>query len=66
MAFTSDDLGRINRAIASGAFQVVFSDRTVMYQSMDGLLKARKEILADLARQSGRKRQTLGVARKGF
>lgn len=45
MAWTTTDLERIETAIASGALEVRFSDRSVRYQSMTDLLRARSEII---------------------
>lgn len=63
MAFTSDDLDAIERAIATGELRVSYADRTVEYRSMDELLKARQLILGSL---NGRAKQTRGVTDKGF
>lgn len=49
MAFTTSDLAAINTAIASGELTVRAKDgRTVTLRSMDELLKAREQILAEL------------------
>jgi hypothetical protein len=49
-AFSTADLNRINRAIASGALVVRYDDgRQVTYRSMDELLQARAAIERDLA-----------------
>lgn len=63
MAFTSDDLDAIERAIATGELEVEYADRRVRYRSMEELIKARDLILNKL---SGRPRQTLGVTDKGL
>lgn len=50
MAFTQDDLDRIERAIARGERSVRYSDgRSVEYRSMDDLMVARGEIQRALA-----------------
>ena len=46
--FTTDDLTKINTAIASGQLEVRFGDRTVRYQSTSDMIKARDIIRADL------------------
>jgi len=46
--WTADDLARINKAIASGALRVEYNDRTVVYRSMNELLKAREVIKRNL------------------
>lgn len=46
--FTTDDLIRINTAIASGQLEVRFNNRTVRYQSTNDMIAARDLIRADL------------------
>lgn len=53
MAFTSIDLVRIEEAISSGALTVKYQDRTVTYQDMTSLLRARSLILQDINAASG-------------
>ena len=60
------DRDAISRTIARGELSVTFSDRTVMYRSIDDLFKARNIIDGDIAGLAGRSRQTLVVASKGF
>ncbi len=48
-SFTAAELAALNTAIASGALEVRFQDRTIMYRSMKDLLAARTIILAALA-----------------
>ena len=55
MAYTQQDLTNIQAAIASGALEIRFSDRTVTYRSVDDLLKAKNEIQNALNAQSGTK-----------
>lgn len=49
MAFTSENLAAIDRAIASGELRVTVNGRTVEYRSMADLLKARSTIVAEQA-----------------
>lgn len=63
MAFTQDDLDRINAAIATGELRVRYADREVEYRSIDELKKARDIILGAL---NGRARQHRLYADKGF
>lgn len=49
MAFTSDDLAAIDRAIASGELTVSHNGRTVTYRSMADLKSARALIADSLA-----------------
>jgi len=65
MAYTSADLIVIERAIVRGETTVQFADRMVVYKSTTDLLRAKAEIIAGLAAAT-RKRQSLGVADKGF
>jgi hypothetical protein len=44
MPWTSSDLATVDAAIASGAKVVRFQDRTIEYQSISDLMKARTEI----------------------
>lgn len=48
MAFTSADLASIDTAIATGAVEVRFQDRTVKYNNTQGLILARSLIYAEL------------------
>ncbi|MDR0672741.1 MAG: hypothetical protein LBF93_03560 [Zoogloeaceae bacterium] len=48
MAFSTQDMIVIERAIATGELSVRFADRLVQYRSMAELLKARDVILAEL------------------
>ncbi|MDR2365424.1 MAG: hypothetical protein LBD68_06155 [Zoogloeaceae bacterium] len=68
MAFTTNDLVVIERAIAAGELTVRFADRTITYRSMSELLRARELILADLAAQRPRRARVtrLYQAGKGF
>lgn len=52
MAFTSDDLAALDRAIASGELTVRTGDRMVTYRSIDELKAARELVTAGLAAQS--------------
>ena len=46
--FTQADLVAINEAIASGATEVKFADRTVKYRTLAEMLQTRKLIMRDL------------------
>ena len=49
MAFVAADLDALNAAIASGTLSVRFADgRTVTYQGIDGLMRARGLVAAEL------------------
>lgn len=46
--FTTDDLQKLDRAIASGHLKVKYQDKEVTYQSLTDQLKARAVIVAQL------------------
>lgn len=52
MAFTQTDLDAVNAAVASGELKIEVAGRSVMYRSVDELLKARDIISAELAAAS--------------
>lgn len=58
MAYTQDDLDRIDDAIAKGVRRVTYKDRTIEYASIDDLRKARDHIASKLSK---RKRRAYGV-----
>lgn len=63
MAFTQADLDAVQRAITRGERTVQYSDRLVVYRSMDELLQAERLITAAL---TGRPRQVIGFGSKGL
>ena len=65
MAFTLADLVAIQRAIASGARTVQFSDRSTTYRSLAELRAAERIISESLAVPTPPK-QFLGYSDKGF
>lgn len=52
MAFTSDDLVAIEKALKSGTKKVKYADKEVEYQSIDDLLKVRDLIRLELGQTS--------------
>jgi len=48
--WTTADLIKIKTAIASGAMRVEYNDRTVVYKSMDDLMRARQLIEKELGK----------------
>ncbi len=58
MAFTQDDVVRIERALAKGEHIVRFADRTVEYRSVQELIEARDRMLNELSK-AGRQRARL-------
>lgn len=66
MAFTRDDLARLDAAIASGRLSVRQGDRAHQYQNLDAMIRARKEMVAEIERQEGRrKRRTFRLYQSG-
>ena len=65
MAFTEDDLSRIEKAIAKGVRVVQFADRRVEYGSMPDLLRARSEIQRALATMEGSRPRIIRYAHGG-
>ena len=53
MAYTTADLDRLDRAIASGTLTVEVGGRKITYHDVDALLKARAHVAATLAAASG-------------
>lgn len=53
MAWTQDDLDRLEKAIASGARRVRFQTHEVEYQSIDAMLGVRDLIKAELDPSTG-------------
>ncbi|MEQ8345071.1 MAG: hypothetical protein RIB84_23855 [Sneathiellaceae bacterium] len=53
MAFTSDDLTAVERAMATGTLEVTVDGRTVKYRSLPELRLLRDEIRRDLGSRPG-------------
>ena len=49
MAWSQVDLDRINEALSSGVLEVRLDDRTLVYQSVSQMIKAKREIEKELA-----------------
>ena len=59
MAFTTDDLDRVDQAIATGELEVDFADgRRVRYRSIASLRDARRMILGEITAGQGERRPT--------
>lgn len=58
MAFTQDQLVRLERAIASGALEVRYADRTVRYQSTNEMLKLRDLMRGEIQQETTTKRRS--------
>jgi len=48
MAYTKQDLQRIERALVKGELEVQFQDRRARYRSVDEMLRIRSEIVRNL------------------
>lgn len=49
MAFTSADIAKIEKAISGGVLTVRYNDRTVTYQSLDHMMRARKIMVDEVS-----------------
>jgi len=65
MAYTTDHLAAIERAIASGVLSVRVGDVTTNYQSLAEMRALRDEMRADLGIQSDTRRSRIGYLRTG-
>lgn len=57
MAYTTDDLTKIERAIAKGVLTVEYADRRVTYQSLDAMRRLRQEMRDELNAAAGTPRK---------
>ena len=70
MAYTTADLDRLDRAIASGTLTVEIGGRKITYHGIADLLKARAHVAAEIAgaapgdRPGAFKRLTFGMMRE--
>jgi hypothetical protein len=56
MAWTTDDVAKLEKAIAAGKTRVTFGDRTVQWADLDAMRRARREMLDEIAASSGTQR----------
>lgn len=57
MPWTTDDVSRLERAIASGKTSVQYGDRRIQYADLDAMRRARREMLDEIgAATAGTKR----------
>ena len=68
MTYTESDLTTLKKALANSERRVSFGDRSVEYRSIEELKVAIREVEADLARATGRRksRQIRVTTQKGF
>lgn len=67
MAFTADDLAKIDQAIASGAVvkSMTFSDQSIEFRSMAEMKEARQLIASSIAAAAGGRGYRLASTCKG-
>jgi hypothetical protein len=67
MAFTTDDVTKLERAIASGTLLVRYADRTVQYQTTRDMMAALKQMRAEIDAAAGTKprRRTMRLYQSG-
>lgn len=65
MAYTQDDLTRLDKAIAEGSLEVSYGDKRVKYRSLDEMLRIRDLIRNELGLTAPRVR-TFGQFNAGF
>lgn len=67
MTFTTDDLSRLNAAIAEGTKKVKYQDKEVEYRSLDEMLKLRDLMLRETgAYSSGSGNRKVGIYNSGL
>ena len=68
MTYTETDLVTLKKALANSERRVSFGDRSVEYRSIEELKVAIREVEAELARATGRRksRQIRVTTQKGF
>lgn len=68
MTYTETDLLELKKALKNSERRVSFGDRSVEYRSMEELKSAIREVEADLARATGKRksRQIRVTTQKGF
>ncbi|MBU9576442.1 phage head-tail joining protein [Burkholderia multivorans] len=65
MAFTQDDVVRIERALAKGERIVRFADRTVEYRTVQELIQARDRMLLELVKAGPRRARLVRLFHTG-
>lgn len=69
MAVTQADIDALNAAIASGERQVAIGGQSITYQTVDSLIKARDDMVLQLARAQAKtppRRKLLYYAGRGY
>lgn len=66
MAYTQTDLDNVNAAIATGEQSVEVAGRKVVFRSVEELLKAKSDIIAELAATANAGASTDGTRRGAF
>jgi hypothetical protein len=67
MAFTTDDVTKLERAIASGQLTVRYADRSITYQTTRDMMAALKQMRAEIDDAAGTKprRRTMRLFQSG-
>lgn len=69
MPVTQDQIDALNTAIADGVRQVTIGGETITYNTTDSLIRARDNLKAEMAAQSGtvpKRRTLLSYAGRGY
>lgn len=66
MAWTLADLAAVRAALAKGERSVTFADRSVVYRSVEELLRVKAEMEAELAVAASRPKQWAAYSSKGL
>ena len=57
MAFTKEQVAKLEAAISAGVLSVRYADRTVAYQSLDSMRRLLKQMRDEIAQASGAPRR---------
>ena len=66
MAFTNEDLSKLERAIARGVLTVQYADRRVTYHDLDSMRRLRQEMRGEINAAAGKpRRRTMRLYQSG-
>ena len=65
-AWTSDDLATLEKAIAQGVTEVRYGDKTVIYRSLNDMLRTVDMMRKDLGVSTGNQNRKYAQITKGF
>lgn len=66
MAFTQQQLDKLEDAIAQGVLEVQYQDKKVTYRSLDEMMRVRDRIRESLGKASTKSNRTYFKTSKGF